>query len=76
MAELPAVGQLTDRCDRSPFVHVSAGCTASCPLDKFIDLTRDEIPVDWQSECQSATTTSPILTTAVEAAAVDKYFGE
>ncbi|KAK2586742.1 hypothetical protein KPH14_011774 [Odynerus spinipes] len=27
------------------------GCTALCPLNKFIELTKDVIPEDWQKEC-------------------------
>lgn len=27
------------------------GCTALCPLNKFINLTKDVIPEDWDREC-------------------------
>lgn len=27
------------------------GCITLCPLNKFIELTKDIIPEDWQKEC-------------------------
>ncbi|KAL5006612.1 hypothetical protein ScPMuIL_015418 [Solemya velum] len=29
------------------------GCTTSCPLDQFIQLTKDRVPVDWNAECKA-----------------------
>lgn len=28
-----------------------SGCTTLCPLDKFISLTKDVVPEDWEREC-------------------------
>jgi len=42
-------------------VACCTGCSASCPLDKFIELTRANIPTDWRAECNSSTTAFSLL---------------
>ena len=27
------------------------GCTTMCPLNQFITLTKDVIPINWEKEC-------------------------
>ncbi|XP_020298442.1 prostatic acid phosphatase-like isoform X2 [Pseudomyrmex gracilis] len=34
-----------------PILMTLPGCTALCPLNKFINLTKDVIPEDWNREC-------------------------
>jgi len=33
-------------------VICSVGCDALCPLDEFIELTKEVIPTDWHAECE------------------------
>lgn len=35
-----------------PLLLTLPGCIALCPLDQFIALTKDVIPVDWEKECE------------------------
>ncbi|KAI0220760.1 Prostatic acid phosphatase [Lamellibrachia satsuma] len=35
-----------------PYLLQIPGCTAFCPYDKFLALTFDMVPVDWDTECQ------------------------
>ncbi|KAI0215767.1 Prostatic acid phosphatase [Lamellibrachia satsuma] len=37
---------------REPYILQIPGCTAYCPYDKFLALTFDMVPVDWDAECQ------------------------
>ena len=34
-----------------PILMTLPGCITLCPLDKFINLTRNSVPEDWESEC-------------------------
>lgn len=34
-----------------PYLMTLPGCSQFCPLDKFIELTKDVIPGDWNEEC-------------------------
>ena len=45
------------------------GCDHDCPLDRFIDLTKPMIPVDWEKECALKTDHS---TTSVPVSGSDK----
>ena len=40
--------------DREHVVACCTGCNASCPLDKFIELTQANIPADWHAECKTS----------------------
>ncbi|XP_043491248.1 prostatic acid phosphatase-like [Polistes fuscatus] len=35
-----------------PNLLTLSGCDALCPLDKFVELTKDTIPEDWHKECR------------------------
>jgi len=37
-----------------PGVICCVGCDASCPLDEFIELTKEVIPTDWHAECNTS----------------------
>lgn len=30
------------------------GCTSNCPLDRFVELTKDLVPDDWHAECNES----------------------
>lgn len=34
-----------------PLLMTLPGCASLCPLDNFINLTRDVVPEDWHKEC-------------------------
>lgn len=34
-----------------PILMTLPGCNILCPLDKFINLTRNAVPEDWEREC-------------------------
>lgn len=38
--------------DSEPFVFIIPGCSAACPLEKFVKLVSNIIPEDWEHECQ------------------------
>lgn len=49
-----------------PHELVLPGCSASCPLEKWLRLTEDVVPEDWEKECASHSGGLPLkLPTAV-----------
>jgi len=46
---------------RDPYQLVLPGCTFSCPLDQFVNLTASSIPTDIVAECQTSFLQSPYL---------------
>lgn len=40
-----------ERGDQEPYVLTLEGCSEYCPLDFFVDFTKDLIPLDWEREC-------------------------
>ena len=51
-------------------VLYTLGCDHDCPMDRFIELTKPMIPVDWEKECALKPDHS---TTSVPVAGSDKY---
>nr|CAD7267907.1 unnamed protein product [Timema shepardi] len=42
--------------EHEPYLLTLPKCSSSCPLDTFIQLTRDLIPQDWKKECELRST--------------------
>ncbi|GAB1605774.1 lysosomal acid phosphatase-like [Argonauta hians] len=40
---------------KPPTLFTLKGCSADCPYKRFLQLTKDSIPVDWNKECQMHT---------------------
>lgn len=35
-----------------PYQMIIPGCTAACPLNKFVEILKPVIPDDWKEECK------------------------
>ncbi|XP_046327992.2 prostatic acid phosphatase-like [Haliotis rufescens] len=42
--------------DTQPHQLTIPGCTSQCPLAKFVSLTKDMVPTDWDAECAASGT--------------------
>ncbi|XP_046327990.1 prostatic acid phosphatase-like isoform X1 [Haliotis rufescens] len=42
--------------DTPPHQLTIPGCTFKCPLTKFVSLTKDMVPTDWDAECAASST--------------------
>ncbi|XP_069461545.1 testicular acid phosphatase homolog [Ambystoma mexicanum] len=49
----------------APYQLVLPGCSASCPLHRFIELTAPVIPEDWGKECHRKDNSSPATERAI-----------
>lgn len=44
-----------------PVLLTLPGCTSNCPLDKFVEITKDVIPDDWNKECNKFSSIDEVI---------------